>query len=392
MNIRTRLHISNIVMIVVPVVIALTVGVLCIVVVWALITGGAPFGATALEQYFGLADFSEPMEHELKVITVLAALVLLVAIVGAVVLTDRFMTCFVFRHITEPLDRLSAGVGQIRGGNLDYRIGYEGADEFAPVCEAFDEMAQRLAGSVERDRRAEEARKELIAGMSHDLRSPLTSIRGYVEGLRDGVAADEGARQRYVGVILDKTADIEHKVSELLAMTKLDMDDYPVDLQPLALDAYVYEFLEREKEELSAQDMEVERHLEAVRAVADRAELDRIVGNLLDNCLRYRAGDHGLVSVRTGEADGRAALVISDDGPGVPEEDLARIFEPLYRGDAARSGSSEGSGLGLSIVVASVARMGGTAEAARSEAGGLSVRILLPLASDAEPSAGEADA
>jgi signal transduction histidine kinase len=293
-------------------------------------------------------------------------------------LTDRFMTRFVLRHITEPLGQLSTGVEQIRCGNLGYRIAYRGEDEFAPVCDAFDEMALRLSESVERDRRAEQTRKDLVMGMSHDLRSPLTSIRGYAEGLRDGVPADEAARQRYVEVILDKTGDIERKVSRLLEITKLEESGYPVNVQSLALDDYVRGYGERMGGEFAAQGMQVAYRLEPVRALADTAELDRIMGNLLDNCLKYRAGAHVEVIVHTKVAEGWAELAVSDDGPGVPSENLQRIFDPLYRGDEAR-GVREGSGLGLSIAAASVERMGGSVCALRSETSGLCVRMRFPM-------------
>jgi signal transduction histidine kinase len=380
MNIRTRLHISNVVMIVVPVVIAVVVGLACVGIVWSLVTGFAPLGSDALEERFGLSGISAQDERSIKVIVSLTALALVVAIVVAVVLTDRFMTRFVLGHVTGPLGQLSQGVDQVRSGNLSHRIGYDGDDEFKPVCDAFDEMASRLADSVERDRRLEEARKDLIAGMSHDLRGPLTSIRGYAEGLRDGVAADEESRRRYTGVILEKTADMEHKVSELLALTRLDMDGYVLETRSLELDSYARDFVSRDRDDFAAQGMSVTCNLTPVTVEADPAELDRILGNLLDNSLRYRKRDEVSVEIGVASVGGCAVLSVSDDGPGVGERDLARIFEPLYRGDAARSGSREGSGLGLSIVAASASRMGGSASAGRSDAGGLSVEVRLPLA------------
>lgn len=384
MDIRKRLQISNVVMIAVPVVIALVVGIVCILVTWTIVTGGAPFGGDALRDYLGITGFTEQTEHGLKLLVWIVALVLLLVVIAAVALTDRFLTRFVLGHITGPLDELTAGVEQIRNGNLDYRIGYAGDDEFAPVCDAFDEMALRLADSVERDRRDEEARKELIAGLSHDLRGPLTSIRGYAEGLRDGVPADEGARTRYVEVIIDKATDIEHRVSQLLAMTKLDMAGYRIEKQALSLDGHVRALLDRERDEFDAHGMEVDCELEPAVVFADSAELDRILDNLLDNSLKYRRGRKVRVEVTVRDTDEGGVLTVSDDGMGVPQEDLERIFDPLYRGDAARGGTQGGSGLGLSIVAASVAGMGGSVEAACADGGGLVIRIRLPHAGGEE--------
>ncbi len=123
-----------------------------------------------------------------KVAAVLAALILLLVVIFTIAMTNRFLTRFVVRKIEGPLDLLSEGARRLGEGDLDYRIFYAGKDEFAPVCAAFNEMAARLKEYVERTRRDEESRKELLAGISHDLRSPLTSIRAYVEGLLAGVA------------------------------------------------------------------------------------------------------------------------------------------------------------------------------------------------------------
>ncbi|MGI6046341.1 MAG: HAMP domain-containing protein, partial [Eggerthellaceae bacterium] len=170
MNIRTRLHISNIVMIVVAACIACLVGLACIASIWFVITGGAPFESEVMSAYLVSWGFSGFNIDVLKTTIITACLILLFVILVTVVITDQVMTRFVIRYITAPLDCLSAGVEEIRTGNLDYRINYQEPDEFKPVCDAFDEMAQRLASSVERDRRGEDARKELFSAMSHDLR------------------------------------------------------------------------------------------------------------------------------------------------------------------------------------------------------------------------------
>jgi signal transduction histidine kinase len=384
MDIRTRLHISNVVMIVVPVVITLLVGAACVAVVWGIVSGWAPMHSDAIEEtlkhYLGLTDVSMAVESFIKSVVAIVAVTLLLVIVVAVILTDRFMTKFVLAHVTQPLDRLSAGVEQIREGNLDYRIGYGEQDEFKPVCDAFDEMADRLEESVERDRRDEATRKRLIAGISHDLRSPLTSVRGYAEGLRDGVATDEATKERYLGVIVDKTAEIERRISQLLTMTKLDMDEYPVNLRPVRLDCFVHAFLECEGPHLRERGMDVTSHLDCETALADTNELERILDNVLENSLLYRTRDRVAVRVSvTGKPDA-VELSVEDDGPGVPDEDLERVFDVLYRGDVARSKSRDGSGLGLSIVAASVARMRGTVRAERSQLGGLAVVVCLPRA------------
>ena len=170
------------------------------------------------------------LDSGLKVILALAAIGLIFIVFLTILMTNRFLTRFVVRKIEESLDLLSEGARRLGDGDLDYRIVYAGEDEFAPVCTAFNEMAARLKDSVERTRRDEESRKELLAGISHDLRSPLTSIRAYVEGLLDGVAKTEEAKQRYLHTIHTKAEDIDRLVSQLFLYSKLDLEGVPMEM------------------------------------------------------------------------------------------------------------------------------------------------------------------
>lgn len=126
----------------------------------------------------------------------------------SVLFTNRFLIKFVFRRIEEPLTTLATGVHELRDGNLDYRINYYHEDEFLPICEDFNEMAIRLKESVAKIQQQEKNRKELVAGISHDLRSPLTSIQAYVEGLLDGIATTPETQNAYLMTIKTKTLDL----------------------------------------------------------------------------------------------------------------------------------------------------------------------------------------
>ena len=176
-------------------------------------TSGEYQGGTWALYLFGTSQGR--LDSGLRVALALAAIGVIFVVFLTVLMTNRFLTRFVVRKIEEPLDLLSEGARRLGEGDLDYRIAYAGKDEFVPVCGAFNEMAARLKESVERTRRDEESRKELLAGISHDLRSPLTSIRAYVEGLLDGVAQTEESKQRYLRTIRTKAEDIDRLVSQL---------------------------------------------------------------------------------------------------------------------------------------------------------------------------------
>lgn len=193
MTIKKRLARSNIAMLVIP---QLAAAVLLLLGV----------GAAVLllrENMTTLHDAAEQIEgvlHGFKLTLTLFAAVAVVLVLATVALTNLYLTRHLYRHIARPLDLLTEGVARIRDGDLDTPIAYGGADEFKPACDAVDEVAARLKASLEQQA-AQQQKQELIAGMSHDLKSPLTAIRAYTEGLLEGVAQDEETRQRYLQTI-----------------------------------------------------------------------------------------------------------------------------------------------------------------------------------------------
>ena len=333
---------------------------------------------TAQGETVRLALFGTPGEYTgtgLKLAAALSGLMILFAIFLSILLTNRFLTRFVFRRVEEPLELLAAGVRRIGEGDLEYRIDYAGKDEFAPVCDAFNEMAERLKRSVERDRKDEESRKELLAGISHDLRSPLTSIRAYVEGLLDGVAQTEEARQRYLRTIRTKAEDIDRLVSQLFLYSKLDLEGVPMEMRPIRLDKFIAGFVEESAADSRARGLEVTaERLTPATVSADPEQLRRVLSNILENSIKYKTKEMGRLQI-TLEESGR--LLLADDGPGVPEEALPKLFDVFYRSDPARKNPAGGSGLGLAIASKAVRGMGGTIRAYNGPGGGLTIEIIL---------------
>lgn len=322
---------------------------------------------------------SEELPSGAKLVIVLAGLVLLCAVLAAIWGTNRFLIRFVFQKINGPLTILSDGVREIGDGNLDYRIDYGEKDEFAPVCEAFNEMAVRLKASVERTRQDEESRKELLAGISHDLRSPLTSIRAYVEGLLDGVARTDEAQRRYLTTIKTKAEDIDRMVSQLFLFSKLDMAEYPMDPRTFRLDEFIAGLAAETEEEYQNKGLEVTVETPCpVSVTADMELLCRVLTNIMDNSAKYKTASQGHLQICLEDAGENCRIVLTDDGPGVPEDALSKLFDAFYRSDPARKNPAGGSGLGLAIAARMVERMGGTIAAGHAPAGGLELTIMLP--------------
>lgn len=321
MTIRRRLARSNLVMILIPVAIA---------AVLLLLGGGLVL--LLLERvwlprlglsFAALHETGEQLETAFAGAKALAAIyagTVILALLATVAFTNFYLTRSLFRHISAPLQTLVAGVERIRGGNLESPIGYTAEDEFKPACDAVDAMAARLKASLDAQSRQQQ-RQELIAGMSHDLKSPLTSIRAYTEGLLDGVAKDEAARTRYLQTIYAKESELEALVNRLFSFAKLDLDEAPADLVPLDIAGTLQSIVDS----CDAEALDVRLgELPEGRVLADRELLTRSIANLLDNSRKYGAG-HAIVSAEVTAKD--VCISVTDNGPGVDPAQLEKIFK-----------------------------------------------------------------
>lgn len=382
MTIKGRLARSNLVMLLIPILVAavllLAGGAVAMVLLDQVYLPRLGLTAQALHQ---TGEQVEDLLYGLKTFACIYGGAVILATLVSVVLTDLYLTRGLLRHIAEPLEALVAGVGRIRDGDLDAPIAYRGKDEFKEACDAIDRMAARLKTSLEQEQRQQQKKQELIAGMSHDLKSPLTSIRAYTEALLEGVAQDDAARERYLRTILAREGDIETMVARLSQLARLDMDDFPVQLVSLS----VREELESLCDGWSATGVEVVLDgLPDAQILADRELLERIVSDLLDNSRKYGGRDPVHVTVTAQEDGDLLAIAFADDGPGVPEEQLPKLFDMFYRGDAARSAPGKGSGIGLAVVKKAVEQMHGRVTAQNGPAGGLCITVSLPLAGKEE--------
>ena len=315
---------------------------------------------------------------DLKTAFVLTVLFVIFAVFLSILLTNRFLTKFVFKKIEKPLDILSDGVREIRDGNLNYRIQYTEKDEFKPVCSDINEMAERLKQFVELTQKQEDSRRELVAGISHDIRSPLTSIQAYVEGLLDGVAKTPAKQQLYLETIKAKAENLAHIVSQLFLFSQMELGEYPESPCMLRLDQAIMDVVTSNKEDYEKKGLAVSMELEPAEIYADPLQVRRVITNILENSLKYKEREKGKVWIRLELTEQDCQLTILDDGPGVSEEALPHLFDVFYRSDPSRQNSDKGSGLGLAIVANAVRRMGGTVKAFHGVAQGLGICINLP--------------
>lgn len=378
MTIKKRLARSNLIMLVIPI---LTAGVLLIigmgVALFLLQTVYLPQMGLSLRELHQTGEQIEALLSGLETFTCIYAGAVVSALLLSIALTNLYLTRSISHHISRPLDALTAGVARIRDGNLDAPISYTEADEFKPACDAVDEMAVRLKASLEQQQLTQQKKQELIAGMSHDLKSPLTSIRAYTEALLDGVAKDEAAKRRYLQIIHAKEMEIEAMVNRLFAFSKMDVSEYPAHIEPLLLRPLMQELIG----EWDAEGMKIRTEIPPnLQVMADRELLSRITVNLLSNSQKYGGSETVHILISAVAADTMAEIAFSDDGQGVTAEQLPRLFNAFYRGDAARTAPGEGSGLGLAVVKKAVEEMGGSVRAENRKTSGLKIMFMLPLA------------
>ncbi|MDY2629435.1 MAG: HAMP domain-containing sensor histidine kinase [Lachnospiraceae bacterium] len=324
---------------------------------------------------------SEDIDNTL--IKICSVIICMMAIIISMLLTNGLMTRFVLNRIMEPLEILENGTMELGEGNLGYRIAYDNEDEFQSVCQNFNQMAQALQDSMTAVRQNEQSRKELLAGISHDLRSPLTSIKAYVEGLMDGVAVTSEMEKSYLEIIHVKTDEITGMVQKLFTFSKMDMDNYPCSIEQLHIHEELSEIC-RMFEEMGHLEIIAEQKEKNMSIMGDKLLFRNIIVNIFENAVKHnRSRDIRIFLEEKLIQENKENVVeirISDDGTGVEKEQLEKIFEVFYRTDSARQNPGSGSGLGLAITAKAVEKMHGKIWAEQAMPHGLSVVIHFPAA------------
>ncbi|MCR2805877.1 sensor histidine kinase [Paenibacillus soyae] len=299
---------------------------------------------------------------------------------AAFILCAYLLTRIVTKSILLPLKELNAAAEQIMNGNLDVPIRKRSNDEMGRFCSAFDVMRIRLKESLERQAAYEQSRNELIANISHDLRTPITSIRGYVEGLQDGKARDEQKFTRYLAVIRNKTDQLNRLIEDLFQFSQLESGQLAMDMRESdsreCLEAIIAP-LETELLE-GAITLTVERPFPAKTIRVDRDRLAQVLANFIENAQKY-AGHPAMLTITARDEGNWIRIVISDNGKGVPEADIPFVFDRFYRGEKSRSRAFGGAGLGLAICKQIVEAHGGQIGLRSRPGEGAAFYVTLPV-------------
>ncbi|SDN37803.1 His Kinase A (phospho-acceptor) domain-containing protein [Paenibacillus sp. yr247] len=303
------------------------------------------------------------------------------------VATNGVLTYFVSRSIIKPLRALKRAAEEIKEGNLDFEIVPHSDDEIGELSTAFEEMRRRLKKSVEVQLLYEENRKELISNISHDLKTPVTAIKGYVEGIMDGVTNSPDKLDRYIRTIYNKAADMDRLIDELFLFSKLDLGKVPFQFETVDLGQFVQDCaqeLQFDMEKKGVQFTLTELTESPLHVTADRDKLRRVLLNIIENAIKYSDEGNCRITLTVRELDGYAVIQIIDNGQGISEEALPHIFDRFYRADPSRNTATGGSGLGLAIAKQIMEEHGGRISASSNIGRGTTVYMALPLSQQKE--------
>lgn len=269
----------------------------------------------------------------------------------------------VYQQFVNPLVKLKEAAERMGSGNLDDKIdfGDNRVDEVGELCESFENMRQRMSDFAKAKMQYEDENRQLISNISHDLRTPITTIKGYVEGIMDGVADTPEKQERYLKMIYSKANEMDSLINELSLYTNINNNAIPYEFHRVSVKDYFDDCMEEVYTTLLSKHMTLTYKNycdDDVKVIVDPDQLKRVINNIITNAIKYNDKDYGQVDINIYDNDAEVKVSISDNGRGIDSESLPHIFDRMYRADSARQ-SRGGSGLGLAICKKIVEEHGG---------------------------------
>ena len=290
------------------------------------------------------------------------------------------LTLWVYRSVLRPLSKLQEATRKIRDGNLDFTLEVEEDDEIGELCQNFEEMRIRLKESTEEKIQYDKESKELISNISHDLKTPITAIKGYVEGIMDGVASSPEKLDKYIRTIYNKANDMDRLIDELTFYSKIDTNKIPYEFNKINVNSYFGDCVEEVGLDMDSRNIELGYFnyvSDDVVVIADAEQMKRVINNIISNSVKYMDKPKGIINIRIKDVGDFIQIEIEDNGRGIAAKDLPCIFDRFYRTDSSRNSSQGGSGIGLSIVRKIVEDHGGRIWATSKEGMGTEMHIVL---------------
>lgn len=307
-----------------------------------------------------------------------------VDIIGVIVivltLTASLLIFWIYRAVMQPLGKMQAAAKNIKEGNLDFEIKGDTDDELGRLCQDFEEMRKRLKANAEEKLAFDKENKELISNISHDLKTPVTAIKGYAEGIMDGVADTPEKMDKYIRTIYNKASEMNTLINELTLYSQIDTNRIPYNFNTIPVNAYFDDCAEDLALELESKNVEFGyfNYVEGdSKIIADAEQVKRVINNIVNNSLKYMDKEKGKINLRVKDVGDFIQVELEDNGKGIAGKDITNIFDRFYRTDASRNSSKGGSGIGLSIVKKIVEEHGGKIWATSREGTGTTMYFVL---------------
>ena len=305
---------------------------------------------------------------------------MLVSVILIMAMTCSFLMAWIYRSILTPIETLKKATRNIRDGNLDFEVEIGDNDEIGELCADFEEMRIRLKESTEEKVVFDSQNKELISNISHDLKTPITAVKGYVEGLLDGVADTPEKQEKYLRTIYNKANDMDRLINELTFYSKIDTNRIPYTFNKINVKEYFDDCFEDIGMEMSQQQVALSYDNKVapdVMVIADAEQIKRVINNIVGNSVKYMDKQDKAIAIRVMDVGDFVQVEIEDNGRGIAAKDLPYIFDRFYRTDTSRNSSKGGSGIGLSIVHKIMEDHGGKVWATSKEGEGTTMYFVL---------------
>jgi signal transduction histidine kinase len=375
-KLKTRLVISFCIIIILP--IALMSGILFGYYQIYTHTAQKHYGEEGAQGLINAPFFGEGPYTQAQMQQLTAELIVLVVLVLAI--TAVCMTLWLYQSMMSPIKKLQKATQNIKEGNLDFTIESDSEDEIGELTRNFEEMRQRLKESTEERVRSEQENRVLISNIAHDLKTPITAVKGYAEGLVDGVADTPEKLNRYVQTIYNKANEMDRLINELTLYSNIDANRIPYNFDKINAKAYFDDCIEDIGMDLETQGIKLtyENNVEDdVQIIADPEQIMRVINNIISNGVKYMDKPYKLIGIRLRDVGDFVQIEIDDNGKGIALKDLPYIFDRFYRTDSSRNSKTGGSGIGLSIVKKIVEDHGGRIWATSKEGVGTTMYFVL---------------
>lgn len=303
-----------------------------------------------------------------------------VAIFLILIFTSIMLTRWIHRGVFYPVTELNVAMQKIKDGNFEYALETNIKGEIGDLYHNYEDMRLRLKESTEENRESEKQNRELISNISHDLKTPITAIKGYVEGIMDGVADTPEKMDKYIKTIYNKANDMERLINELTYYSGIDNNRIPYNFHRINVADYFRDCLEEVGIDLEQRGIEL-NYSNLVSpdtvVIADPEQMKKVINNIISNSIKYMDKPHGTIDIRILDEVDSIRIEIEDNGKGIAQKDLGRIFERFFRTDASRNSAQGGSGIGLSIVKKIIEDHGGYIWATGKEGEGTCIHFVL---------------